>query len=270
MIFNAYYPPLEFFMYYFMRLYYRLSDSSWTLDRTKTKSTSVKQYIEIRAGPQYLMHFKYSTILNTVFVTFMFGFGIPILFPICFITLLGIYIIEKASFYYSYRLPPMYNEQLSQVVLDTLMYAPLFYLGFGYWMSSSLQFLSNDYLDKPLETAGSVFESQHVMQSVFTEKGWSHQAWPMLVTFIMFVIFVVKSKDILGWFEKRCECIRIGLNEEADEGLENYWTALEQNDREWVTAEEKNARKLGMRIMHQESYWSFKRHQLKGKTDKHI
>lgn len=172
MIFNAYYPPLEFFMYYGLRWLFRMMDSNWTGDKRITNATSIQAYIDIRAGPQYLMHFKYSTILNTVFVTMMYGFGIPILFPICGITLIGIYIVEKGSFYYSYKLPPMYDEKLSQVVLDTLMYAPLLYIGFGYWMASSRQILSNDYLDKPLETAGSVFQSQHTMQSVFLPSGW--------------------------------------------------------------------------------------------------
>ncbi len=55
------------------------------------------------------MHFKYSTILNSVFVTFMFGFGIPILFPITAITFYIIYLIEKSSFYYSYRLNPQHS-----------------------------------------------------------------------------------------------------------------------------------------------------------------
>jgi hypothetical protein len=113
MIFNAYYPILEFFMYYMMRWFYRVMDSGIKNDQMKTKTTSIQAYIDVRAGPEYLMHFKYSAILNSVFVTFMFGFGIPILFPICAATLFITYIIEQGSFYYSYKLPPMYDELLS-------------------------------------------------------------------------------------------------------------------------------------------------------------
>ena len=94
MIFNLYYPPLEFMMYWGMRLFFRLLDSSCSLKKYKTKSTSIQAYLDVRAGPEYLMHFKYSTILNSVFVTFMFGFGIPILFPIAAVTFLIIYAIE--------------------------------------------------------------------------------------------------------------------------------------------------------------------------------
>jgi hypothetical protein len=41
MIFNAYYPPLEFFMYYGMRLAYRLMDAGCGLEKYKTKTTSI-------------------------------------------------------------------------------------------------------------------------------------------------------------------------------------------------------------------------------------
>lgn len=37
------------------------------------------------------------------------------------------------------------------------MWAPLYYLAFGYWMASSRQLYSNDYVNKDLETSSSVF-----------------------------------------------------------------------------------------------------------------
>jgi len=190
MIFNAYYPVLEFFMYYGMRWWYRMTDSGWTNDKMKTKTTSIQSYIDIRAGPEYLMHFKYSAILNSVFVTFMFGFGIPILFPICAVTLFVTYLIEQSSFYYSYKLPPMYDELLSQTVLDTCMFAPLFYLGFGYWMASSRQLISNDSLAE-IENASSVFQSGHLIPSVITPAGWAAPAWIMLFTFCLMLSSII-------------------------------------------------------------------------------
>ena len=63
------------------------------------------------------MHFKYSGILNIVFVTFVYGFGIPLLFLVALIFFIIIFFIEKAALYYSYRDPPMYDERLSQNVL---------------------------------------------------------------------------------------------------------------------------------------------------------
>jgi hypothetical protein len=67
-----------------------------------------------------MMHYKYSTILNVVFVTFMYGFGIPILFPVAVISLIILYFVEKTMLYYSYRMPPMYDEKMSELVYKVL------------------------------------------------------------------------------------------------------------------------------------------------------
>jgi hypothetical protein len=67
-----------------------------------------------------MMHYKYSTILNVVFVTFMYGFGIPILFPVAVISLIILYFVEKTMLYYSYRIPPMYDEKMSELVYKIL------------------------------------------------------------------------------------------------------------------------------------------------------
>ena len=92
------------------------------------------------------MHFKYAALMNMIFVTLTYGFGIPILYPICCIGIFILYLVEKTMLYYAYRLPPMYDERLSQSVINTLYYAPLFLLSFGFWMASNQQLLSNDNL----------------------------------------------------------------------------------------------------------------------------
>ena len=63
------------------------------------------------------MHFKYSSLLNIVFVTFMYGFGIPLLFPVAGIAILILYLVEKTMLYYAYRMPPMYDEKLAESVI---------------------------------------------------------------------------------------------------------------------------------------------------------
>lgn len=55
------------------------------------------------------MHFKYSGILNIVFVTTMYGFGLPALYPAAVAGLVILYLSEKALLYYSYRQPPAYD-----------------------------------------------------------------------------------------------------------------------------------------------------------------
>jgi len=144
MIFNSYYPIIDFFMYYGLRVLFRCLDRPCcSMDKNRTKKTSIKAYMDIYLGPTYYMHYKYSTVLNICFVTFMYGFGMPILFPVAVVSFIILYFIEKTMLYYSYRMPPMYDERLSHSVLHKLRLAPVFYLAFGYWMGSSKQLLSN-------------------------------------------------------------------------------------------------------------------------------
>lgn len=187
MVFTAYFPIIEFLTYYFMRLAFRLLDSNFTLDKYKTKTKSIQAYLDVQCGPIYFMHFKYSSILNIVFVTFMFGFGIPVLFPVAAVAFLILYVVEKTSLYYSYKLPPMYDERLSNSVLNYLFVAPLFYLIFGYWMASSQQLESNVHLT-PVSRSSDTPVVDHGMGSMFTAQGWESPYWPLLAVSILVLI----------------------------------------------------------------------------------
>jgi hypothetical protein len=47
-----------------------------------TKKTSRSPYKALYSGSDYVIHFKYSGILNIVYIAFMYGMGLPLLFPI--------------------------------------------------------------------------------------------------------------------------------------------------------------------------------------------
>ena len=118
MFFNAFFPLLEAMGYWGLRIFFRLLDKGCSCDHYKTRKTSIQSFVDTYTGPIYLMHYKYSTLLNIVFVTFMYGLGLPILFPIAALSCLILYLQEKTMLYYGYRVPPMYDERLSQTVLD--------------------------------------------------------------------------------------------------------------------------------------------------------
>ena len=42
------------------------------------------------------MHFKYSSILTTVYITMLYGVGMPVLFPIACFSFVVLYVLEKA------------------------------------------------------------------------------------------------------------------------------------------------------------------------------
>jgi len=97
----------------------------------------MQDYIELYSGIDHMIHYGYSTMLLIVFVTFMFGFGIPILFPVATATLFILYRVEKYMMYYFYKCPPMYSQKITKEMLNTLRLAPALYLICGYWMVSN-------------------------------------------------------------------------------------------------------------------------------------
>lgn len=143
MLFNVYYPIVEFFMFGAMRKAFRFMDRGFSNNMKKTKKTTIQVYVDLYSGPIFFIHYKYSAIMNIVFVTMMYGMGIPVLFPIAAASLFVLYFIEKFMLYYVYREPPMYDEKLNTNALNILTWAPILFLSFGYWMLSSKQLLGN-------------------------------------------------------------------------------------------------------------------------------
>jgi hypothetical protein len=101
LVFTSYFPIMEAFGYWGMRLTFRWLDG-WSLSSNTTDTKSIKQYVDNYAGPLYSMHYKYAGLLNITFITFMYGFGIPVLFPISAFAILVMYLVEKTMLFYAY------------------------------------------------------------------------------------------------------------------------------------------------------------------------
>jgi hypothetical protein len=102
MIFNIAYPIAEFLIFYLIRFIKRSIDSGFTCNKKKTKKEVIIDYVDLYCGPEYVIHYKYSFIMNVVFMTFMFGAGLPILFPLALCSLVVLYIMERLQAAYSY------------------------------------------------------------------------------------------------------------------------------------------------------------------------
>jgi hypothetical protein len=239
-ILNVYWPIVEETMYWSLRVFFRCLDHGWCDCKSgKTKMTSIQGYISVYRGPIYYLHYKYSNILCTVYVTFMYGFGMPILFPIAMVSFLVLWVVEKLNLFYGYIMPPMYDEKLSQDVLKKLQFAPLFYLSFGYWMASSQQLLRNDKLSV-IENERYVYISSHTIGSIFRASGWDGIKWPMLACFIFLNIIWYFGNFFMNLLQK-CFKKKIG-NVGINEDIANYWASLNAEDRKWSAKEEENAR----------------------------
>ena len=121
-----------------------------------------------------------------------------------------------------------------------MYFAPLFFLGFGYWMASNKQMLSNDHLS-PKERMSSSGETEHTVDRVFTDGEFMMApAWPLLALFALLLLnqfFGSVLKDCVGW----CfPSYKLKIQEvDLDEDIDNYWTVLNEKDRNWAIKEDK-------------------------------
>jgi hypothetical protein len=137
MLINAFFPFIEFGIAYTRFSLARKMDRSWSSDTYKTKKTSMQVYTDMYSGPEYLIHFKYSGMMNVTFVTLMYGLGMPILFPIAALSYFILFSLERLCTAYFYQLPPTFDDKLTKNAMGTLRWAAVLHLIFGYWQLSN-------------------------------------------------------------------------------------------------------------------------------------
>ena len=78
-----------------------------------------------------------------IFTSFLYGSGIPILYPIALLNLISYYIGDKIMLTYYFKKPPLLDEKLSTKFNNILPYAVIFHLLFGFWMYSNPRLSNN-------------------------------------------------------------------------------------------------------------------------------
>jgi len=78
------FPPIEAVLFFGVRYVTRALDQRklYPNDYKGTNCRSVEAFIDVYSGPEFQAHYKYSATLNIIFVTFLYGCGIPLLFPL--------------------------------------------------------------------------------------------------------------------------------------------------------------------------------------------
>lgn len=82
--------------------------------------------------------------LIITWITFLFGAGMPILFPIALFGMSVLYITNRISLAYFSRSPPVYDEKLNDTTIRMLAFAPILYTMMGCYIYTDSQMFSND------------------------------------------------------------------------------------------------------------------------------
>ena len=112
MTINIFMPAIDFGMFWCIRYYKRVKDQKRCIpgNYMKTRVKTVQEFAEIYSGNEFFIHYKYSYIITVVYIAFIFGPILPVLFPIAFVSLGCMYVVEKLAMAYSYKKPPMYDN----------------------------------------------------------------------------------------------------------------------------------------------------------------
>jgi len=242
--YSALWPMIEFVVFYGMRVLFRFLDS-WSIlpSKYKTNKSTIQQYVDTYGGPEYLIYWKYSRIINLAWVTFMFGPGIPILYPTFLLALIIQYCVERLCMAYYYKQPPMYDDTLNKNSVNLLYYAFALQMFVGYWMYSNKQIFTNEV--KEVTKSNSSIPSNHSIWDPIQ----LNQAFPFLAVGVIFIASKIIHVIIIMIADYREK------HNFTYENLKKYTMSLKQYDKVWLKSEEKYIReKENFRLLPDETY----------------
>ena len=188
-------------------------------------------------GPELLFEYRYSTMMNTVFITLMYGTGMPILYLFAAISLFLSYWVDKATILRIYQTPPRYDITLQKTTREWTNLAILFHFLIGFWMfSNSIIFDSGDE-----DIAGASADDGISHIDTFLSKvnlqdrinSWHTLAY--FSVFVLFILFFCLRIFCLGSCRKLCSCCckKSKLKQSLQTTgvfCENYFASLDKVD----------------------------------------
>jgi hypothetical protein len=235
----AVFPIIEFCIAFGMKTAFKFLDRGCKLSGDTTKKNTIQAYINLYSGPEYAMHFKYSGMMNMLFVAFMYGLAIPMLFPISLIAFTILYTMEKLTLTYFFRKPPMFDEKLNDSAISKMKWAPIFMMFFGYWCLSNVQIFTKD--SYPIISTLTPVKTGHTM--------WGfgiNQALPLVMVGI-FLGVLIFFNDLALTVLNKFGIMMPEDEDEVDEGLGSYWECLDEHDRKvWYLDETHMRKNLGL------------------------
>lgn len=209
-------------------------DSSRTMSHYKTKKRGMQLYKDTYSGPDYVIHFKYSGVVNIVYIALMYGIGMPLLFPIAALNIFNQWITERIAVAYLAKLPPALDSKLTDNCIQVLRWAPLLLLFNGYWMVSNQQIFKNTW--GFVEHRGEQMKSEHFV-------GWSVDwASPVLLLCFVSVLLQIVQRGAASYLMRWG--FAMSRDEIAvDEDLPGFFTVMRLAQRDQLIAMSANMKK---------------------------
>lgn len=230
---QAIWPLIEFGMFWSILTVQRCYDRKFTSDTYISSQPSVQAYIDLYAGPIYLIHYRYAAILLQIAVAFSYGCAMPPLYLIACLAFVILYINERLLVCYYYREPPAFDEKMTMLTLDIGKWVPYVMLPMAFWQLGNRQIYENEIQQIDFKT--DVRLSSHTIVTAMEHMN------PLFMTYnsgpLWCLIFIFLGSFIYG----RC-CDKGGADEDEDdqlvEGLDDYFVALKNRDKSALIGQE--------------------------------
>ena len=195
----------------------RKLDQKFSGNPYKTKKTSMAAYKDLYSGSDYVIHFKYSGVLNIVYITMMYGMGMPILFVLAAFNFFNQWVCERIIVAYCVKLPPALDDKLTINAINMLKWAPILLLFNGYWMISNKQIYQNvfTFIDKSTDT----MPSKHF---IYFGVNWGT---PMLFMACV-AVFIIAIQKIFADYLMKWGFAMASKEIKVDEDLPNFFKSV--------------------------------------------
>ncbi|DBA00720.1 TPA: LOW QUALITY PROTEIN: hypothetical protein N0F65_001191 [Lagenidium giganteum] len=171
MIINTFSPHVFVIIQYLSQKGSRCWDRGCSFDKSMTKQVTQRDLEALYRGPKFDLASRYSQILTTIFITYLFSAGMPLLNYVGLLALIITYWADKFTFLRIARSPPLYDGKIASATGSLLPYAVLLHSLVAMWMYSNADiFQSESDVSAALRTKTSSadigedippFESQH-------------------------------------------------------------------------------------------------------------
>ena len=141
---------------------------------------------------EFLLEFRYSQFLTTIFMIFMYSSGLPLLYIICFFSFFFTYWFDKLFLLKCHRKPPSYTLHLSDKTRMIMKFSliPHFFVGLYMYTNSSII--------TPTEVKSQIYSYIHTDSKYLNSERFAnlHSAI-FLVTFaVILVVFIFRYTAI--------------------------------------------------------------------------
>jgi len=156
-------------------------------------AVSQEQLNQLYEPPVFTLECRYGYLLNSVFVTMLYGAGLPLLYPIAAFHLFLCFAIDKYIIIRLNAQPPAYDSSLADLFIKLMPFAIIFHLAIGCYMLSY-----NAVLQSPrILNLNSMIDSDNSFWRMIAPDLLRSHVFPLFVLLLLYT-FLVIAHSLLG------------------------------------------------------------------------